>query len=79
MLAVTRRRLGGQAVGQVPPGTDRPPLLRDFEARARRQRLKIDDPQPRRLVLDPIDGTRGLMHDKRAGFVLADRRGLRGP
>lgn len=25
----------------------------------------------RRLVLDPIDGTRGLMHDKRAGFVLA--------
>lgn len=52
VLAVTRRRLGGQAVGQVPPGTDRPPLLRDFEARARRQRLKIDDPQPRRLVLD---------------------------
>ena len=52
VLAVTRRHLGGQAVGQVPPGTDRPPLLRDFEARARRQRLKIDDPQPRHLVLD---------------------------
>ncbi len=52
VLAVTRRHLGGQAVGQVPPGTDRPPLLRDFEARARRQRLKIDDPQSRRLVLD---------------------------
>lgn len=25
----------------------------------------------RRLVLDPVDGTRGLMHDKRAAFVLA--------
>ncbi|MDY0745761.1 DUF5682 family protein [Paucibacter sp. R3-3] len=52
VLGVMRRQLGGQAIGQVPPGTDRPPLLRDFEARARRQRLKIDDPQPRRLVLD---------------------------
>lgn len=52
VLAVTRRHLGGKAMGQVPPGTDRPPLLRDFEARARRQRLKIDDPQPRRVVLD---------------------------
>ncbi len=52
VLAVTHRHLGGQAMGQVSPGTDRPPLLRDFETRARRQRLKIDDPQPRRLLLD---------------------------
>lgn len=28
--------------------------------------------EPRfRLLLDPIDGTRGLMHDKRSGFVIA--------
>lgn len=52
VLTVTRRLLCGTGVGQVPPGTDRPPLLRDFEARARRLRLKIDDSQPRRLVLD---------------------------
>ena len=25
----------------------------------------------RRLVIDPVDGTRGLMHDKRSAFVLA--------
>lgn len=52
ILAVTQRRLCGSVVGQLPPGTDRPPLLRDVEARARRLRLKIDDTQPRRLVLD---------------------------
>ena len=52
VLDVTRRQLCGTLTGQLPPGTDRPPLLRDVEARARRQRLKIDDAQPRRLVLD---------------------------
>ncbi|MBV8605714.1 MAG: hypothetical protein JO224_13585 [Pelomonas sp.] len=52
VLAVSRRALGGQAMGRVPPGGSTPPLVRDFEVRARRQRLKIDDAQPRRLVLD---------------------------
>lgn len=52
VLAVARRVFSGRAMGQVPPGADRPPLVRDFENRARRQRLKIDGGQPRRLVLE---------------------------
>ena len=52
VLATANRALSGQAVGRVPPGGTRPPLARDFEYRARRQRLKIDDSQPRRSVLD---------------------------
>ncbi|MGC4062763.1 MAG: DUF5682 family protein [Herbaspirillum sp.] len=52
VLAVARRTLSGQAMGKVPPGGSTPPLVRDFEYRARRQRLKIDDAQPRRIVLD---------------------------
>lgn len=52
VLAVTRRHLCGHAVGQVPPGADRPPLLQDFERRARRQRLKLDEPGDRSLQLD---------------------------
>ena len=52
VLAVARRALSGQAMGKVPPGGSTPPLVRDFEYRARRQRLKIDEAQPRRIVLD---------------------------
>lgn len=52
VLAVARRTFSGRALGQVPPGTDRPPLVRDYEQRARRQRLKIDEAAPRRLVLE---------------------------
>jgi len=52
VLAVARRMLSGQAMGKVPPGASTPPLVRDFEYRARRQRLKIDDSTPRRAVLD---------------------------
>lgn len=52
VLAVARRTLSGQAMGKVPPGASTPPLVRDFEYRAHRQRLKIDDAQPRRAVLD---------------------------
>jgi Family of unknown function (DUF5682) len=52
VLAVAKRALSGRAMGQIPPGVDRPPLVRDFDARARRQKLKIDDGQPRRAVLD---------------------------
>lgn len=52
VLAVARRTLCGQAMGKVPPGASTPPLVRDFEYRARRQRLKIDDSSPRRIVLD---------------------------
>ena len=52
VLAVARRLLTGQAMGRVPPGASTPPLVRDFDQRARRQRLKIDDAEPRRAVLD---------------------------
>jgi hypothetical protein len=47
-----RLQLTGDRVGRVPQGAGTPPLVRDFAWRARRQRLKIDDIQPRRLVLD---------------------------
>jgi hypothetical protein len=52
VLTVARRAFSGQAMGKVPPGALRPPLVKDFEYRARRQRLRIDDAQPRRAVLD---------------------------
>lgn len=52
VLSVARRMLSGQVMGKVPPGASTPPLVRDFEYRARRQRLKIDDSEPRRAVLD---------------------------
>ena len=42
----------GSAIGRVPNGAPKPPLLRDFEYRARRQRLKIDATEPRRAQLD---------------------------
>lgn len=48
---VARRTLCGVAMGTVPPGASTPPLVRDFAWRARRQRLKIDDSEPRRLLL----------------------------
>ena len=44
--------LTGVVTGKVPPGAPKPPLLRDFEYRARRLRLKIDDAEPRRSQLD---------------------------
>lgn len=50
--AVAERTLIGTAVGRVPAGAATPPLLRDFHQRARRQRLKIDDTEPRKLTLD---------------------------
>lgn len=52
ILEVARRTLSGNMLGRVPPGAGTPPLVRDFAFRARRQRLKIDDSEPRRCVLD---------------------------
>ncbi|EPL16316.1 DUF5682 family protein, partial [Pseudomonas sp. CF161] len=40
------------ALGRVPPGAGTPPLVKDVEYRARRQRLKLHDSQPRRVALD---------------------------
>lgn len=51
-LAVAHRCLRGESMGKVPAGASTPPLVKDFMYRARRQRLKIDDSQPRRAVLD---------------------------
>ena len=50
--AVSERLLTGTAVGRVPAAAATPPLLRDFHQRARRQRLRIDDTEPRALALD---------------------------
>ena len=52
VLAVARRTLCGTALGTAPPGSSTPPLVKDFEFRARRQRLKIDDSEPHRAALD---------------------------
>lgn len=52
VMSVTQRLLGGVAVGHVPAGAGRPPLVRDFEYRARRQRLRIEDSERRRVTLD---------------------------
>lgn len=52
VLQVAHRALCGVAMGTVPPGASTPPLVRDFAWRARRQRLKIDDTEPRKLALD---------------------------
>ena len=49
---VAQRIMSGNALGKVPPGIGAPPLVKDFELRARRQRLKIDDSERRKLVLD---------------------------
>lgn len=49
---VAQQRFGGNQMGRVPPGASTPPLVRDFEYRARAQRLKLDDSQPRRAVLE---------------------------
>jgi hypothetical protein len=52
IASVARRAFSGTALGRVPAGAGTPPLVRDFEYRARRQRLKIDDTEPRRCALD---------------------------
>lgn len=49
--AVALQVLSGQQLGAVPAGIGTP-LVKDFELRARRQRLKIDASERRRLVLD---------------------------
>ncbi|BDU20051.1 DUF5682 family protein [Dyella sp. GSA-30] len=49
---VAQRWFSGHAMGRVPPGAPTPPLVKDFDYRARRQRLRLDDSQPRRAALD---------------------------
>jgi hypothetical protein len=49
---VAQHALSGHALGRVPSGAGKPPLVKDFEFRARRQRLKVDAAEPRRLLLD---------------------------
>lgn len=52
ILAIARQVFTGSAMGNVPSGAGFPPLVRDFQQRARRQRLKIDDSLPHRLDLN---------------------------
>ena len=49
---VARRWFSGDAMGRVPPGAPTPPLVKDFAYRASRQRLRLDDSQPRCAMLD---------------------------
>ncbi len=50
--AAAQQILTGVAMGKVPPSANLPPLVKDFNYRARRQRLKIDDAASHRTVLD---------------------------
>lgn len=50
--ATALRVFSGRSIGEIPPGSDTPPLVRDFARRARRQKLRIDDTAPRRVNLD---------------------------
>lgn len=52
VLAVARETLAGRTLGRVPPGAGVPPLVRDVRERCRRQRLKVEDADPHRVVLD---------------------------
>ena len=52
VLAAAHRALRGSRMGKVPPGAHTPPLVSDVAWRLRRQRLKVEDSQPRRLVLN---------------------------
>lgn len=52
VLEAARQVMSGSLLGRVPPGAGLPPLVRDFEMRARRQRLKVDDTERKRSVLD---------------------------
>jgi hypothetical protein len=49
---VAQSILSGNKLGTVPAGIGSPPLVKDFEFRARRQRLKIDGADTRRVALD---------------------------
>jgi hypothetical protein len=44
--------LSGSALGHVPSSAGLPPIVADFYAQAREQRLKVDDTEPHRLALD---------------------------
>lgn len=50
--AVAQRVLSGCALGRVPVGAGVPPMVKDFEVQANRQRLKLEGGEPRRVVLD---------------------------
>lgn len=52
VLAVAHRTLCGNRMGKVPPGAQTPPLVNDVAWRLRRQRMKVEDSQPRRSVLN---------------------------
>jgi hypothetical protein len=52
VLAVARGVLCGDAIGRVPRSAGSPPLVQDVLLRARRARLRVEEAEPRRLVLD---------------------------
>ncbi|MFD0928690.1 DUF5682 family protein [Methylophilus glucosoxydans] len=50
--SITQQVLCGNFYGTVPAGIDRPPLVKDFESRARQQKLKIGSGEVKKLSLD---------------------------
>ena len=52
VMSVARRLLCGSQTGTVPPGAHTPPMVKDVAWRLRRQRLKVEDSQPRRTILE---------------------------
>lgn len=52
VLDVAKRIFSGKTIGIVPAGACTPPLVKDFLNRAHRQRLKIDDADPRHTTLE---------------------------
>lgn len=52
LLGLVHQAFAGRALGSMPPGASVPPLVTDFQWRARRQRLKIDETGARRVSLD---------------------------
>jgi hypothetical protein len=52
VLAIARKALAGNRVGQVPSGAGMPPIVRDFRTTAETLRLRLDRPEASTVTLD---------------------------
>jgi hypothetical protein len=52
ILALALALLSGSTVGEVPPAAGLPPIVDDFNARARQLRFRLDDTDTKQAVLD---------------------------
>lgn len=58
VLAIARKALAGNRVGQVPVEAGLPPIVRDFRAMAKLLRLRLDRPEASTVTLDPYRSQR---------------------